>query len=499
MMNSPEENQITFTKGRRWLTGLNSALAIVAFLAIVVMANYLASGHFKRAQWGTASAFRLSPQTEGLLKSLTNNIDVTIFWAPHGDEEDMYSLVAGLLAEYRNANPKHVHVKTLDYSRFPADAKAFLMSHKLNGLTDRDFVLFESNGHSKIHYAKNLAEYDFSAVLAGRSKTVRRSAFRGEMFFTSAILSVTFPRPLKTYFLYGHGEHSPGAEEETESKSSADYTKFASILKDEADSDWQRLSLQGTNGVPADCQLLVVAGPQRARLLPEEVSKIDDYLKQGGRLLALLNKECGLEPVLEHWAVRLGSAPLVERDPKFRIGLSDKDFLTARLGPHPIMKPLLTEQLPIRIASPRPVYPLSNKSKTPGAAEVSILAETSDVASDGIKTGVFPLIVAVEQGVIKGVNTTRGGGTRLVVVGDSDFLDDSMIDSVANHYFASLAVDWLLERPEVLLSGVTSRPIREYKLVLSGSQLFALQWLFLAGFPATVLAMGTLVWLRRRR
>jgi ABC-type uncharacterized transport system involved in gliding motility auxiliary subunit len=373
------------------------------------------------------------------------------------------------------------------------------MAHKLSSLTDRDFVLFECNGHTKIHYAKNLAEYDFSAVLAGRSKTVRRSAFRGEMFFTSAILSVTFPRPLKTYFLYGHGEHSPGSGEDGESTSSADYTKFASILKDEADSEWQPLSLQGTNGVPADCQLLVIAGPRRARLLADEVSKVDDYLKQGGRLLALLNKDCGLEAVLENWGVRLGSAPLVERDPNFRIGLSDKDFLTRRFGTHPIMKPLHMERLPIRIAAPRAVFALSNKSKTPGAPEVSILAETSDVASDGMKSGVFALMVAVEQGVIKGVNTTRGGGTRLVVIGDSDFLDDSMIDSVANHYFASLAVDWLLERPEVLLNGVTASPIREYKLVLSGSQMFALQWLFLAGLPAIVLAFGTLVWLRRRR
>lgn len=499
MMNSPDETPTTFSKGRRWLIGINSVLAIVAFLAIVVMANYLASGHFKRTQWGTESAFKLSPQTEGLLKSLTNNIDVTIFWAPHGDEEDMYSLVAGLLFEYQNANPKHVHVKTLDYSRFPSDAKSFLMAHKLSGLTDRDFVLFESNGHSKIHYAKNLAEYDFSAVLAGRSKTVRRSAFRGEMFFTSAILSVTFPRPLKTYFLFGHGEHSPGSGDDSGSKSGADYTKFAGILRDEADSDWQRLTLQGTNGVPADCQLLVIAGPQRGMLLQEEVSKIEDYLKQGGRVLALLDNESGLGSVLQTWGVKLGSAPLVERDPKFRIGLSDKDFLTARLAPHPIMKPLLTEQLPIRIAAPRPVIPISGKSKTPGAPEVSILAETSDVASDGLKSGVFPLIVAIEQGVIKGVNTTRGGGTRLVVAGDADFLDDSMIDSVGNHYFASLAVDWLLERPEVLLNGVTARPIREYKLVLSGSQLFALQWLFLAGLPGTVLVFGTLVWLRRRR
>ncbi len=499
MMNTPIDSQTSFSSGRRWIVGINSFLAIVAFLAIVVMANYLASGHFKRAQLGASSAFKLSPQTQGLLKSLTNNIEVTLFFAPHGDEEDIYSLCAGLLTEYHNANPKHIRVKTLDYTRFDADAKAFLAAHKLNGLKERDFVLFESNGHTKIDYAKNLAEYDFSAVLAGRSKTVRRSAFRGEVFFTSAILSVSFPRPLKTYFLYGHGEHSPGTGDEADAKTSATYSKFAGILKDEADSDWQLLSLAGTNAIPSDCQLLVVAGPRQARFLPEEVGKIDEYLKQGGRMFALLNKECGIDEVLQAWDVKLGDAPLVERDARFRIGLSDKDFLTARLGTHPMMKPLLTEQLPIRIASPRAVYPPQKTSKVPGAPQVNVLAETSDLATDGKTAGKFPLMIAVEQGVIKGVNTTRGGGTRMIVVGDADFLDDSMIDSVANHYFASLALDWLLERPEVLLNGVTARPIREYKLILSGSQMMAMQWLFLAGLPGGILVLGSLVWLRRRR
>ncbi len=499
-MNSPNDNQSTFSAGRRWINGLNSFLAIVAFLAIVVLVNYVASGHFKRTQWGAGSAFRLSPQTEGLLKSLTNNVDITIFFSPHGDEEDIYSLVAGLLTEYHNANPAHIHVKTLDYTRFDAEAKAFLAAHKLNGLKERDFILFESNGHTKIDYAKNLAEYDFSAVLAGRSKTVRRSAFRGEIFFTSAILSVSFPRPLKTYFLFGHGEHSPGsATEEAEGKSRATYSKLASVLKDEADSDWDRLSLQGTNTIPTDCQLLIVAGPSLGHLLPEELSKIEDYLKQGGRMFALLNKECGLEDLLQTWGVKVGDAPLVEHDARVRIGLSDKDFLIARLGTHPITKPLLTEQLFIRIASPRAVYPTTGNAKVPGAPEISVLAETSDLATDGRTTGKFPLMVAVEQGVIKGVNTTRGGGTRMIIVGDADFLDDSMIDSVANHYFAGLALDWLLERPEVLLKGVTARPIREYKLILSGSQMVGLQWLFLAGLPGFVIALGALVWLRRRR
>ena len=111
----------------------------------------------------------------------------------------------------------------------------------------------------------------------------------------------------------------------------------------------------------------------------------------------------------------------------------------------------------------------------------------------------FPLLAAVEQGVIQGVNSPRGGGTRIVVAGDSDFLDDQVIDSWAgNHYFAGLALNWLLERPQILLHGLGPQPIQEYTLYMTRAQLRALQWLFLAGMPGAVLALGGLVWLRRR-
>jgi hypothetical protein len=128
------------------------------------------------------------------------------------------------------------------------------------------------------------------------------------------------------------------------------------------------------------------------------------------------------------------------------------------------------------------------------------IALTSASAVDQSRhSGVFPLIASVEQGVIQGVNSPRGGGTRMVVVGDSDFLDDQIIDSVAgNHYFAGLALNWLLEQPQIRLSSLGPRPIKEYKLYMSDSQRQTVQFLFLAGMPGAVLLLGGLVWLRRR-
>ena len=86
----------------------------------------------------------------------------------------------------------------------------------------------------------------------------------------------------------------------------------------------------------------------------------------------------------------------------------------------------------------------------------------------------------------------------MVVAGDADFLDDQMIDSSANHYFASQALDWLLSRPEALAADIGPRPIREYILYLTRSQTVRLCWLFLAAMPGAALFLGGLVWLRRR-
>jgi hypothetical protein len=424
---------------------------------------------------------------------------VTIFFQPNGRNEQIYGLTRALLAEYQNACPSHIHVRLLDYSRFVGEAKELLAKYDLTGQKEKDFVLFESNGHSKIVDASDLAEFDFSELPSGR---IRRSGFRGEALFTSDIYAVSNPQALKAYFLCGHGENDPGDPAGgTQNLGHSGYSKLAAILKKEINCDWDRLSLIGTNGIPADCQLLIVAGPRHGPFLKEEVAKIGDYLqKRGGRLFALLTTNCGLEPLLaEHWHVRLGDSRVMDMDPHYKY--SPYTFFTAELFPLSFVAPLANDRIPILMVWPRPVIQVPDQNKVPGAPEVTLLAATS---KDGVDTehraGQFPLLVAVEQGVIQGVDSPRGGGTRIVVAGDSDFLDDYVIDTLeGNHDFAKLALSWLLQRPQLMLQGLVPQPIREYKLYMTQSQSASVRWLFLAGMPGAVLALGALVWLRRRR
>ena len=85
-----------------------------------------------------------------------------------------------------------------------------------------------------------------------------------------------------------------------------------------------------------------------------------------------------------------------------------------------------------------------------------------------------------------------------MVTGDSFFLSNQMIDSGANRDFAGHAVNWLLDRTE-LLAGIGPRAVREYKLNLSQTQMVAVRWALLGGMPGAVLFIGLLVWLRRRK
>jgi len=60
-------------------------------------------------------------------------------------------------------------------------------------------------------------------------------------------------------------------------------------------------------------------------------------------------------------------------------------------------------------------------------------------------------------------------------------------------------LNWLLQRPNVVLAELPARRIQEYPVYLTDSQSRKARWLFLAAMPGAVLFLGGLVWLRRRK
>jgi hypothetical protein len=305
------------------------------------------------------------------------------------------------------------------------------------------------------------------------------------------LVAVTNPKPFTAYFLQNDGEPS------LSDKSDTSYMKFGEILAE----NYIRcvpISLVGSQNIPPDCDLLIIASPQ-LRFTDSELSKIDHYLSQGGRLLALfddysVSQPTGLENILaSEWGVNVVSDTVQDKNTS-----DGQDVYVWSFSTHPVVDSLSRSALQMLL--PRPVFPIPQSNAPADAPTVTVLAQSSPdstlVGERGAPPRAYPLMVAVEQNSIKGI-ASGNGNTRMVIAGDSLFLNNHMIEAAANRDFAGFAVNWLLDRPS-LLNGIGPSPVVEYRLFMTQTQLWNVRWLLLGALPGGVLAFGSLVWLRRR-
>jgi len=481
----------SYSQVQKWTIGFRVCLLTLIVTGVLSLLNYLSREYYRRVHLSASTKLELSSRTVHYLKSLTNRVKVTIYY----DKSDpLYSTLADLLKEYQVANPR-ITVRTVDYLRDAGAAQKVKAAYQLTGSSDKNLVIFEAEaGRWKAVDGKALAQYTLEQIPHEKEGHVRRKpvAFLGEMAFTAALLDVTNPKPLNAYFLQGHREHDIESGDEV-----TGYLNFTSLLKQ----NYIRvgtLSLVGTNTIPADCNLLIIAGPLTPIPAPE-LEKITAYLSQGGRLLALLNssaidREIGIESVLARWGVAIGNRVLI--DPEH--SQYGSDVIISGFSKHPLVNPLLGTGL--YLIRPRPIGKLAggtSSAEAPRVDEVAFTGPNAFLAGEPARKRQFPVMATVERLSAREVVSERGN-TRILVIGDSLLFANSQLELVGNRDFAGYAANWLLERSQ-LLGGVGPRPIKEHKVVMTRSQAQAARWLLLAAMPGAVMAVGGLVWFRRRR
>lgn len=478
----------SFSVWKRWVFSLDLIVRTVLVLAVMVMLNYLAARWHQRFYLSEATRQQLSPRTYGLVQSVTNHVRVIVYF---DRDQDIYSSVMALLNEYRDLN-SHIHVSAIDYLRDVGAAEKLKADEKyrpyLIGFTNKDLVLFESEGRVKAVDGQALAQSKYYAT-SEPNKYREQIYFFGESLFNAALLYVLNPKPFQAYYLVGHQEHTPDGTD------NFGYSTFTSVLRQNL-VNLSTLSLLGTNSVPDDCNLLVIAGPQRP-LNETERDRIDDYLRRGGRLLAMVNsgvsaRWTGLEGVLAGWGISVGRDTVVDTLNTTK----GSDVVAAEFGDHPIVGPLVGSQLQFWL--PRPVEPLNLTNAPSDSLKVFPLAFSSAQARSGTNgPRIFSLAVAAEKSNVRGVVTDHGT-TRIVAVGDSIFLANTPISWPPNKDFLNYSVNWLLERTE-MMQGLGPRPVAEYRLSMTARQRLNARWLMLGAIPGGVLLFGTLVWIRRRK
>ncbi|MFN3409079.1 MAG: Gldg family protein [Limisphaerales bacterium] len=487
--NSP--NPASFTPGRRWSAAVNVGLGLLAALAIVVAVNFISRNYFFQRWFVSERAgTRLSPQTLALLKTITNDVRITLYY----DKDDaMYPTISALLNEYRLANPR-LTVETVDYNKDPVAAQKLTARHQLDPRNLKDLVIFEAGDRVKMVPGAALTDYTLEPVINEREREFRKKpvAFKGELMFTSLLLAVNQAEPLRAAYLTGHGQPALDNNDDL-----TGYGAFRSLVMQNY-IQLEPVSLLGTNQLPPDCRLLIIAAP--ATPLEEvELAKIARYLEEGGRLLALFHyatagKPTGLEALLATWGVDV-TPFLVQDEPK---SIRGQDIIIERFNRHPVTGPLLDSR--IHVLLPRWIAARETGTTAADAPRVDELALTSEAATllgTNAPPRAYPVAAAIEKGAVKGVANERGT-TRILVVGDSLLFGNQMLASAANRDFANYALNWLTDRTQ-LVGGLGPKPVTEFRLVLSRDEFARARWLLLAGLPGAVLLLGAIVWFRRRQ
>ncbi len=493
-MKEPTDAQLSIRRHRGWrlLFGLNTLAATLLLGLLLLMANYLSYRHFARWDLSRTRFYSLSAKTQQLLAGLTNRVDVIAFLAA---DNPLYRDIQSLLKEYRY-HTRQLHVEWVDPLRNLARAEDLAGQYEVD---KPNAVIFAAQGRKKIVTMDDMADYAVNPVDPAQGSMLK--AFKGEQAFSSAIHAVTQDRQPIVYTLRGHGE---------EDLDDHDPRTGYSILGREMRHDnieIRPFQFGEQAAIPKDCDLLLLLAPAK-KFSQEELSRIDQYLEQNGRLLALIDSfsETGLEPLLEKWGLRLGQDMVLDKTRT----LSGHEIFITRFEPHPITDRL--RGITSILYMPRSVEPLAlpedaaNPADRPrawplavtspqGWAESDIQATAFDFDPARDRPGPVTLAAAAERGPIQGMDV-RLRPTRLVVVGDSGFVSNAAMTGGDLDLFMS-ALNWLLERQSLM--AIAPKPLEVIKLMMDTVELRAIFALAAGGIPLLVGLAGLLVWARRRR
>jgi len=477
-------------RSSRFRRGTASSVLVVAVLGILVLVNVAAARTGLRWDVTAEKMWSLSDQTRTVVSKLEKDITVTGFFAPEG----VRGQVESLLQEYQSLSPR-IKVRFVDPEQQPGLARDY-------GITSVPAIVVETEGQSRLLSGYSL--FDFSAVQ--QTGDVNQVKFRGEQAVTRAIMELTHNIGAKLYLTSGHGEMRRFEQ----------YEQLRLYIEGEG-YKMEEWNIAVDGAFPEDCDIVVIAGPQRDFEEPE-IQVLRDYMEGGGRLLLLADtvpQKNDQFVNLEAFAADLGI--ILHRD----VVVDPKQaYYTDPLTPvpylewHDLTEKLIEADLPVALPRARSLaFDPENEAGYVGEALLRTSHEAwgetgSKVARDDADVAA-PLYLAytVSAPAQEGEEAeTEGGETpgeepqdipAAVVIGDSQFVSNEVLGFQGNRDFMVNCLQWLMGRKE-LITIRPKEPVPRY-LFLGPREANAIFYGTTLLLPFLVLVAGAAIWLGRRR
>jgi ABC-type uncharacterized transport system involved in gliding motility auxiliary subunit len=446
-----------FLSKRSSRLGTNATVLALAVIAILGLVNFLGYRHHKRFDLTSEKLYTLSDQTRKIVSGLSQDVTIARFAKqPDRSFDD-------LMTEYRNLSP-HLKVETVDPLEKPDVAKEF-------GATRIGDVIL-AFGAVKLPIEPgpdgNYSEQDV----------------------TSAILKATRNKVKMVCFVTGHGEKSLSDNQ------AGGYNLVDQGLKKEG-YNTDSVNLVSSNGVPSECDVLVIAGPKQA-FFPQEAAMVSKYLDGGGKALVEVdpNTDPKLGDLFSSWNISVGDNFVIDASGMGQLlGAGPAIPLVVDYGESPITKNLQRTMTFFPLAR---TVSIADKSKAePQAVELLKTSQRSftvpkleqKVKFDPKTAGPLSLGVAASKQV-------GDQSARLVVIGNSAFAANQALNQAGNGDLFYNSIDWLAQ-DENLIS-IRPKTAENRNITMTESHAALLKWLDLFILPGIVVFSGIIIWWKRR-
>lgn len=466
-----------FLTGRQARYGSNSLILTVAFIGILVAANYIVynNGDLLGSPYDFTAdkSNTLAPETLQILAELKQPVTATAFYSTNSNRTGAEEL----LSKFKNNSDGKFTYSFVNPDLDPVAARQA-------GVTGDAKIMLQSGENKEI------------------------ADFASETELARALLRLISPGSRTVYFLQGHGEMSlePGGD--------LAYSIVKSTLEAK-NYTVSALNLLTTRQVPDDALAIIIAGPQKP-VSKDEVELLKAYVDNGGSLVVLQDST---------FISQLGSETIPQSDPLADYLAKDWGIIlnhdividgansqnpyaavSSNYNPsHPITRDQANQALVVVMPQARSLsiapetkenvtqtWLISTSSQILSWGETSPLSETETPKYDeGIDT-LGPLYLA-----IAGENSATSG--RVVVFGNSLFVIDANFDAYGNGNFFINSVDWAAEQEDLL--NLTTRP-RAERIFTPPTETWRFLLLVLViviVIPGMVVFFGITTWLSRRK
>ena len=442
-------------------------------LALLVVVNLLANAlpaSLTKLDISASKLYSITSNTKAVVNALEQ--DVTIYWVVQSGQED--DVIDNLLAKYDSLSD-HIDVVKKNPDVYPAFAKQYTdETVSNNSLIVVSGEKYRYVPYSDIYVSQGSA-YSYSYT----------TSFDGEGAITSAIDYVVSTEMPIVYTLEGHGE--------------ADLPKtFADQLEKE-NIETKSLSLLTVDEIPEDAAALMIYAPA-SDLSAEEAKMLSEYVKSGGKLLALAGPVAGgeltnLYGILSDYGVTAAQGIVSEGDREHY----------AFQAPYVLLPDLADSDITAPLAEKKymAIIPIAAGLQLSSDSEAVSLLNTTDSAYSKL-AGYKQTTYEKEEGDIDGpfslgVDIQDHSSGRILFFSSSYLLDDmyNAYSSGANDDLVMNALSALMGDRQAM--SIRSKSLNYTYLTISESAASLIKLVMIGLVPLCYLAMGVAtVWDRRR-